>query len=189
MIPDSKTSSYWPGPKKWSWKDCVFVLSDYCTTAPYWLYAATGKQLQSITNSTPIISQILDISFEEGNRKAPWQCLQPPNHVTIDTYWSSPPGLLEFVEDNLSISTELNRPAVGSCSAFHSQIGKFTKQAEWLERSAWLTGIWRGIKQTEELSQWSFFPSPMETQGSVNLEQMQRRCQDSGYHWKPQSSM
>lgn len=29
----------------------------------------------------------------------------------------------------------------------------------------------------------------METQGSINLEQMQRRYRDSGYHWKPPSSM
>lgn len=73
------------------------MLSDYCTIALYQLHTATSKQLQSNTHFTTIISQILDISSEEGNCKASCKCLQPSNHVTID-----------IVEDNLSISAEWN---------------------------------------------------------------------------------
>jgi len=39
-------------------------------------------------------------------------------------------GLFKLVEDLLSVSTELNIPAVGACDTFHGQIGIFTKWAE-----------------------------------------------------------
>lgn len=42
---------------------------------------------------------------------------------------------------------------------------------------------------TEKLSQWAFFMSPTETQGSITPEQTQSRCQDYGYHCKPEPSM
>lgn len=64
----------------------VLALSAYRTTALHRSHIATAKQLQSNTNSTPIISQILDLCSEEGNRKASYECLLPSNHVTIDTY-------------------------------------------------------------------------------------------------------
>lgn len=52
-------------------------------------------------------------------------------------------GLSKSVEDNPSISTELSIPVIGAFSESNRWI---YNMAKWLEKSAWLTGTWRGVQ-------------------------------------------